>query len=111
MGAAFAFIGEMFSENGESDEIEQLTGVFKEKLNDCMEKENDGRLKMTIAIPDEMFLDSMARSLARMVSAGRTWLGLQGTASDGHELTLNKIKSSIYKVPESGYDIFHGLVR
>jgi hypothetical protein len=36
-----------------------------------MEKEEDGSLKMTIAIPDENFLDNMARSLAQMVSVGR----------------------------------------
>jgi superfamily II DNA/RNA helicase len=72
VGAAFAFIGEMFSTNEESDEIEQLAGAFKSKLDDCMEKREDGSLKMTVSIPDEAFLDNMARSLAQMVSAGRS---------------------------------------
>jgi hypothetical protein len=36
-----------------------------------MEKEEDGSLKMTVSIPDEMFLDNMAKSLAQMVRAGR----------------------------------------
>jgi len=36
-----------------------------------MEKEEDGSLKMTISIPDDTFLDNMARSLAKMVSVGR----------------------------------------
>jgi superfamily II DNA or RNA helicase len=71
VGAAFAFIGEMFSTNEASDEIEQLAGAFKSKLDDCMIKGEDGSLKMTVAIPDEAFLDNMARSLAQMVSAGR----------------------------------------
>ncbi len=71
VGAAFAFIGEMFSTNEESDEIKQLAGAFKSKLDDCMIKGEDGSLKMTVAIPDEAFLENMARSLAQMVSAGR----------------------------------------
>jgi superfamily II DNA or RNA helicase len=71
VGAAFAFIGEMFSGKDEIDETAQLAGAFKAKLSDCMEKEEDGSLIMTISIPDDTFLDNMARSLARMVSAGR----------------------------------------
>ena len=71
LGAAFAFIGEMFSGEDEAGEVAQLAGAFKAKLSDCMEKEEDGSLKMTVSIPDETFLDNMARSLARMVSAGR----------------------------------------
>jgi superfamily II DNA/RNA helicase len=71
VGAAFAFIGEMLSEKDESDEAAQLAGAFKTKLSDCLEKEEDGSLKMTISIPDEAFLDNMARSLARMAGAGQ----------------------------------------
>jgi superfamily II DNA or RNA helicase len=71
VGAAFAFIGEMFSTREESEEMTRLAGAFKSKLSDCMEKADDGTLKMTISLPDEAFLDNMARSLAQMVSAGR----------------------------------------
>ena len=71
VGAAFAFIGEMFSGDDEAGEVAQLTDVFKAQLSDCMEKEENGSLKMTVSIPDEMFLDNMAQSLARLVRAGR----------------------------------------
>jgi superfamily II DNA or RNA helicase len=71
VGAAFAFIGEMFSAREESEEMVRLAGAFKAKLSDCMEKADDGTLKMTISLPDEAFLDNMARSLAQMVNAGR----------------------------------------
>ena len=71
VGAAFAFIGEMFSAREESEEMDRLAGAFKAKLSDCMEKADDGTLKMTISMPDESFLDNMARSLAQMVGAGR----------------------------------------
>jgi len=71
VGAAFAFIGEMLSGNAESEELDQLTGAFKGRLSDCMEKGDDGRLHMTISIPDDAFLDNMAKSLAQMAVAGR----------------------------------------
>ena len=71
VGAAFAFIGEMFSEQEESDKVTRLTGAFKEKLSECFEKTEDGKLEMTISLPDEAFLDNMARSLAHMVGAGQ----------------------------------------
>jgi len=70
VGAAFAFIGEMFTEAEESEKITRLTGAFKEKLSECLEKTEDGKLEMTISLPDEAFLDNMARSLANMVSVG-----------------------------------------
>jgi len=44
-----------------------MTGAFKAKLSECMQTTEDGRLKMTITLPDPSFLDTMARSLARMV--------------------------------------------
>jgi superfamily II DNA or RNA helicase len=71
VGAAFAFIGEMFASNEETEEMSQLAGAFKAKLSDCMEKADDGSLKMTISLPDETFLDNMAHSLAQMVNVGR----------------------------------------
>lgn len=61
----------MFFGNDNSEEFVRLTNAFKTNLNDCMEKDDEGRLKMTIAIPDEAFLDNMAKSLAQVVSAGR----------------------------------------
>jgi SNF2 family DNA or RNA helicase len=72
VGAAFAFIGEMFAAEEESEEMARLAGAFKAKLQDCMEQGEDGTLKMTISLPDEAFLDNMARSLAQMAGAGRS---------------------------------------
>ncbi|MBC2716354.1 MAG: DEAD/DEAH box helicase [Desulfobacteraceae bacterium] len=69
MGAAFAFIGEMFSNDEASEKTDELAGAFKTKLIDCLETDDDGELKMTISIPDEGMLDNMAQSLAKMVGA------------------------------------------
>lgn len=70
VGAAFAFIGEMFQDRAPAEGIDALVDTFKTKLGDCMEKTEDGRLNMTITLPDEAFLENMARSLAGMVSLG-----------------------------------------
>jgi hypothetical protein len=71
VSAAFAFMGEMFADNDGDVGIEQLAGVFKAKLGDCMDKTEDGQLRMTVTLPDETILDNMARSMARMAHAGR----------------------------------------
>jgi len=70
VGAAFAFIGEMFADQSNGEGLDQMAGAFKAKLGDCMERTADGRLNMTITLPDEAFLDTMARSLASMVGLG-----------------------------------------
>jgi len=70
VGAAFAFIGEMFGDLTDEPGQEQLVEAFKAKLNDCMEKADDGQLQMTITLPDDSFLDTMARSLAGIVGMG-----------------------------------------
>ena len=70
LGAAFAFIGEMFTGTDESEQAVELAGTFKSKLSEGLEKGEDGTLKMTISFPDEDALDNLAKSLARMVSLG-----------------------------------------
>jgi len=69
VGAAFAFISEMLPKGDGSENTGELADAFKTKLLDCLDKDDDGGLKMTIAIPDEAMLDDMAHSLAKMVDA------------------------------------------
>lgn len=70
LGAAFSFIGEIFSGREESEQTVQMAEVFKKQLSNCLEKGDDGKLKMTITIPDEAALDNLAKSLAQMASVG-----------------------------------------
>jgi hypothetical protein len=70
VGAAFAFIGEMFQDQKSAEGMDALIGSFKSKLGDCIEKTEDGRLNMTITLPNEAFLENMAKSLAGIVSLG-----------------------------------------
>lgn len=70
LGAAFTFIGEMFPEKEETAQTTQMAETFKMRLSECLEKGEDGELKMTITLPDEAVLDNLAKSLARMANAG-----------------------------------------
>ncbi|MBW2597311.1 MAG: DEAD/DEAH box helicase [Deltaproteobacteria bacterium] len=70
IGAAFAFIGEMFAGTDASDQTIQMAETFKKRLSEGLEKGEDGKLTMKISFPDEGALDNLAKSLARMVSLG-----------------------------------------
>ena len=71
LGAAFAFIGEIFSQKEATEETVQMADMFKKRLSECLEKGEDGRLKMTIDLPDESVLGNMAKSLAQIL--GSAW--------------------------------------
>jgi len=68
IGAAFAFIGEMFAGKEEPEQIVRLAETFKTRLSEGLEKGEDGKLTMKISLPDEGVLDNIAKSLARMMS-------------------------------------------
>ena len=71
LGAAFAFIGEMFPQREEKEQTLQLTETFRKRLSECLDKDDEGRLKMTITLPDEFILDNMAKSLAQILGSSR----------------------------------------
>jgi superfamily II DNA or RNA helicase len=71
MGAAFAFLGEMFSGRQETQQTAELAETFKERLCQGLEKGEDGKLRMTVTFPDEAALDNLAKSLAQIVDMGK----------------------------------------
>jgi superfamily II DNA/RNA helicase len=70
LGAAFAFIGEMFPKKEETQETLQMAKNLKSRLSECLEKDENGRLKMTITLPDESVLNNLAKSLAQILGPG-----------------------------------------
>jgi SNF2 family DNA or RNA helicase len=70
LGAAFAFIGEMFPKKEETKETIQMAENLKSYLSECLEKDDNGRLKMTITLPDESVLNNLAKSLAQILGSG-----------------------------------------
>lgn len=75
ISAAFAFIGELFPEEEESEQTSRMAQVFKEKLSEGLEKGDDGKLNLTISFPDASALDGLAKSLARMARMGNRYTG------------------------------------
>ena len=69
LGAAFAFLGEMFPATEEGAENDVLAGALKDRLAQCLDRDEKGALKMTVTLPDETVLDNLARSLARIVGS------------------------------------------
>ena len=70
LGAAFSFIGEIFSGKEETEQTVQMAEAFKSRLAECLEKGDNGQLKMTITLPDESALDTLSKSLAQMLNTG-----------------------------------------
>lgn len=68
LSAAFAFMGAMMPQN-DTEQTRMLAETFKSRLTECLEKGEDGRLKMTITLPDESVLDGLAKSLAQIVGS------------------------------------------
>jgi len=68
LGAAFSFIGEIFSGKEETEQSIQMAEAFKRRLAECLERGEDGSLKMTVTLPDESALDILSRSLAQILA-------------------------------------------
>jgi hypothetical protein len=47
---------------------DELVRRVREHLHQCIERDEAGRLKLTVSLPDESALEKMAASLARMLS-------------------------------------------
>ncbi len=70
LGAAFGFINALFPDHGGTGQNDHITRLLKESLSEGMERDDQGRLLMKIALPNEEALDALAASLARMLTAG-----------------------------------------
>jgi hypothetical protein len=69
LGAALAFMGEMFAGQEETVKTREMAQVLKQQLAQCMEPDIDGRLKMSITLPDDSALNTLARSLAHIIGS------------------------------------------
>ena len=68
MGAAFTFLGETIPLQKETQESRELAGLVRSRLVECTEKDEHGRLKLTVTLPDASALDALAGSLARLLA-------------------------------------------
>ena len=43
--------------------------TFKNRLSECLDRDEKGHLKMTVTLPDESVLDNLAKSLAQILGS------------------------------------------
>ena len=70
LGAAFSFLGELTPTVDKTEESLRMAESIKKRFSECMEKDEEGRLKLTVTLPDASALDDLANSLARMLEVG-----------------------------------------
>ncbi len=46
-----------------------MAEMFQKRLSECLERGEDGRLRMTVTLPDKSVLNRMAISLAQILSS------------------------------------------
>jgi SNF2 family DNA or RNA helicase len=63
LSAAFAFLSEMVPQRDETEMSAQLARQFRERLDECLERDEHGRPRLTVTLPDDAALDNLARSL------------------------------------------------
>jgi SNF2 family DNA or RNA helicase len=72
VAAAFAFLGEMIPQRRPTNGAEQKASEFKARLAECLERDEQGRPRLTVTLPNEAALESLARSLAALFTVVET---------------------------------------
>ncbi len=67
LAAAFAFLGEMIPQREPTNGAAQLAKEFKVRLDECLERDEHGRPRLTVTLPNEAALENLARSLATLL--------------------------------------------
>ena len=72
VAAAFAFLGEMIPQRQPTNGAEHKASEFKARLAECLERDEQGRPRLTVTLPNEAALESLARSLAALFTVTET---------------------------------------
>ena len=67
LAAAFSFLGEMIPPRAATDYAAKAADELKARLTECMERDADGRPRLTVTLPSEAALERLARSLAALL--------------------------------------------
>ncbi len=71
LGAAFSFLSELIPDETPNPQTRQIAESVKQRLGECMATDDEGRLRLTVTLPDAAALDHLAGSLARLLSYGQ----------------------------------------
>jgi hypothetical protein len=70
VAAAFTFLGEMIPQREPTDGAARMASEFKARLDECLERDEQGRPRLTVTLPDEAALEKLSRSLAALLARG-----------------------------------------
>ena len=65
--AAFGFLKEMLPLAGHPQEANQSASIIREQFTECLERDEQGRPRLTLTLPDEKALDALAGSIALLL--------------------------------------------
>jgi hypothetical protein len=72
VAAAFAFLGEMVPQREPTNGAAKMADELKARLDECLERDEQGRPRLTVTLPNETALENLARSLAALLTNGPT---------------------------------------
>jgi superfamily II DNA/RNA helicase len=72
LAAAFAFLSEMIPQREPTNGAARIASDFKTRLNESLERDEQGRPRITVTLPNEAALETLARSLAALLPGGPT---------------------------------------
>ena len=67
LSAAFSFFGELLPEQEETTRSAELAKQVRERLGECMTTDENGKLQLTVTLPDGAALDGLASAVARLI--------------------------------------------
>jgi superfamily II DNA or RNA helicase len=69
--AAFSFLSEMLPKpaDADADRAASLAGSIRASLGECFEKDQEGRVRLAVTLPDTAAIDALASTLATLLNA------------------------------------------
>src|SRR6266403_1667740 len=67
--AAFALLGEMIPQREPTNGGAHMASELKATLEECLERDEQGRPRLTVTLPNEAALENLARSMASLLTA------------------------------------------
>ncbi len=68
LSAAFEFLGEMIPKGEDTEATARMARQLKGRLGECLDRDEHGRPRLTVTLPDEGALDNLSRSLAALLA-------------------------------------------
>jgi len=72
LAAAFTFLSEMMPRREPTNGTARMASDFKARLHECLERDEQGRPRLMVTLPNEAALESLARSLAALFTGSPT---------------------------------------